>query len=112
MGQDLYQSHLDCSSPLPGIIWDNQCDVSQPTFQTFHVPEQDIASEQMYLILTDLIDKRVAYAGSKLYDHRIIKQYPVSYTHLDVYKRQMWYKTTYPFCYQTLYIIFSKVIRM
>lgn len=24
----------------------------------------------------------------------------------------MWYKTTYPFCYQTLYIIFSKVIRM
>ena len=48
-------------------------------FQTFHVPEQDIASEQMYLILTDLIDKRVAYAGSKLYDHRIIKQYRVGF---------------------------------
>lgn len=33
----------------------------------------------MYLVLTDLIDKRVTYAGSKLYDNRIIKQYRVSF---------------------------------
>ena len=48
-------------------------------FQTFHVPEQELVSEQMYLVLTDLIDKRVTYAGSKLYDNRIIKQYRVSF---------------------------------
>lgn len=30
-------------------------------------------------MLTDLIDKRVAYAWSKLYDNRIIKQYQVSF---------------------------------
>lgn len=48
-------------------------------FQTYHVPEQEIVSEKMYLMLTDLIDKRVTYAGSKLYDNRIIKQYQVHF---------------------------------
>lgn len=53
--------------------------LSNGNFQTFHVPEQEIVSEEMYLMLTDLIDKRVAYAWSKLYDNRIIKQYQVSF---------------------------------
>ena len=42
---------------------------------TIHVPEQKITSEKMYLILTELIDKYVTYAGSKLYDNCLIKQY-------------------------------------
>lgn len=46
---------------------------------TIHVPEQKITSEKMYLILTELIDKYVTYAGSKLYDNCLIKQYKVSF---------------------------------
>lgn len=33
----------------------------------------------MYLILTDLIDKQVAYAGSKLYDNRLIRQHGIEF---------------------------------
>ena len=33
----------------------------------------------MYLVLTDLIDKRVTYAGSKLYDKSKIIKYRVSF---------------------------------
>lgn len=47
--------------------------------RTIHVPEQDIYSEKMYLIVTSLIDKYVSYAASKLYDNRLIKRYNIKF---------------------------------
>ncbi len=44
-------------------------------FETIHVPEQDISSGQMFLLLTELIDKYVSYAGNKLYDNRLIQRH-------------------------------------
>lgn len=47
--------------------------------ETVHVPNLELVSENNYLVLTDLIDKSVAYAWSKLYDNRLIKQHHINF---------------------------------
>lgn len=46
---------------------------------TVHVPEQDIFSDKKYIMLTELIDRDVNYAASKLYDNRLIKKYNIRF---------------------------------
>lgn len=44
-----------------------------------HVPAQNIFPDKRNKIVTDLIDKQVSYAASKLYDNRLIKKYNISF---------------------------------
>lgn len=46
---------------------------------TIHVPEQKITSEKIGLVVTELIDKYVMYACSKLYNNRLIKQHDIDF---------------------------------
>ncbi|WP_373736488.1 glycosyltransferase [Bacteroides heparinolyticus] len=77
--KDLYDS-LPSDKTLMGVIAGSleRC-LPNKEFQTLHVPEKEITSEKVFLILTDLIDKYVTYAGNKLYDNRIIKQHKISF---------------------------------
>ncbi|WP_300699450.1 glycosyltransferase [Bacteroides sp.] len=47
--------------------------------RTVHVPKQDVWSKDKYLIVTDLIDKNVSYAASKLYDNRLIELHDIKF---------------------------------
>ena len=77
--EGLYNS-LPTDKSVKGVIVEglDTCS-SDGIIETIHVPEQEITSERIYLILTDLIDKYIAYAASKLYDNRLIKQYKIGF---------------------------------
>lgn len=47
--------------------------------QTVHVPQQNLSPEEKPRVVTDLMDKQISYAASKLYDNRLIKQHRLGF---------------------------------
>lgn len=77
--ENLYGA-LPADNKLQGVIIGG-LDKMSPNgiVQAVHVPEHILSAGGKSRVVTDLMDKHIGYAASKLYDNRLIKQYKLSF---------------------------------